>query len=122
MTMAHKTVTFLADVYPYCVGDVVVLDDDQLAAVDKIAKARKVKAYVAGAKAEVESSAEADRQAEDREAQEGVEDERKASHDLAQASAAAADDQPGNNPSGLVEPGTSGKTELKTAAAAGKKR
>lgn len=40
-----KTVTFIADVYPYVVGDVMVLNEDELKAVDKVAKVRKMKVY-----------------------------------------------------------------------------
>ena len=53
-----KTVTFVTDIYPYCLGDVVVLDDKELARVDDVAKARKVKAYNVFAEAVVETKDE----------------------------------------------------------------
>lgn len=117
-----KTVTFIADVYPYCVGDVIVLSDEEAKQVDAIAKARKTKVYESGAKGEVDSTAEADRQAENRKLGEVNEKLAEAGRALEDASTAKAAEEGVTDPAGHVPAGTSADTELKTAAAAGKKK
>ena len=116
-----KTVTFTDDVFPYCVGDVMVLNDDELKAVDAIAKARKHKVYETGAKQEVDSSDEADRQEADRKAAEAkVAEEAKAEQKLRDVAAKKAAAAAQTSPSGTEAPGTTGGDSVKTAAASGK--
>jgi hypothetical protein len=110
-----KTVTFLADVYPYCLGDVVVLNDDELKQVDKIAKARKQQVYQVGPQAQVDSSAEADRQAAELKVKADAA-EAKAQAKLAAEEAKKADAAAHNSASGKTVSGTSAGTKVKTAA------
>ena len=60
-----KTVTFVADIYPYCLGDVVVLNDEELKAVDKVAKARKLKAYEVASASDSDTGKTSDDEAAD---------------------------------------------------------
>jgi long-subunit acyl-CoA synthetase (AMP-forming) len=112
-----KTVTFIADVYPYCVGDVVVLNDDELKQVDKVAKARKRQVYQVGPQAEVTSSSEADRQAAAQAEAKKADAEAKAQAKLAAEEAKKADAALHNSTSGTTTPGTAAGTTVKTADA-----
>jgi len=115
-----KTVTFTADFFPYCVGDVIVLSDDEVKQIDKVSKLRKTTFYVAGAKAEVDSSAEADRQEAELKTQAVNSKEAEAKVAFEDAASAKADEQGVTDPTGRVPAGTSADDKLTTAAAAGK--
>lgn len=114
-----KTVTFTADVYPYCVGDVVVLSDDELKQVDQVAKARNLKSvYDVGASGQVTSSAEADRQAANLKAAELYRADAaaaKAQLKLEKEEAAKADAAAHNSASGQTTPGSAGGNKVVTA-------
>lgn len=113
-----RTVTFIEDVYPYCVGDVMVLNDEELKAVDAIAKARKRKVYTDGAAGQVTSDAETKRNEASRAAEKSSSaDEVDAQVKLEAAAAKKAEEQAGNNPTGKAVPGSAADTEVKTAAA-----
>lgn len=112
-----KTVTFIDDVFPYCVGDVIVLNDQELKAVDKIAKARKRKVYTDGARGEVASTTEADKNAaSSKAADEAASDEGEAQVELEEAAAEKAEEEAGNNPTGKPVPGSAAGKSVKTAA------
>lgn len=112
-----KTVTFIDDVYPYCLGDVVVLNDEELKQVDKVAKARKRKVYDDGAKGEVASTAESKRNAASATADQKADAEAKAQAKLQAAEAKKADAEGHNSASGQTTSGSAADDSVKTAAA-----